>query len=175
MCQAIAFEPGAIREAVDALYYSETHFGLVLNRALVETTLNKIAEVNAPAGHEYEVAWCLWAALSWQLQISAVAASAISQLENSVIAILALDALHAGLFAAGGLDTRSWESRMTTDELYEEQWLLAYEANVQGWLPSVAMADHVAADPNFQFLKAQNVRFYTPTAIPIVRGALAYP
>jgi hypothetical protein len=96
-------------------------------------------------------------------------------MENSVVAILALDAMASGLFAGGGLDTSRWQARMTTSDLYEEQWLLAYEANVQGWLASVGQGDHVANDPNFAFLKNLGVRFYTPVANPFVMGALAYP
>jgi hypothetical protein len=49
---------------------------------------------------------------------------------------------------------------MTADALYDEYWLLAYEANYQGWLSSVGATDHVAADPNFGFLKSNNVSFY---------------
>jgi hypothetical protein len=30
---------------------------------------------------------------------------------------------------------------MSADALYDEHWLLAYEANVQGWLPSVSGTD----------------------------------
>jgi hypothetical protein len=36
---------------------------------------------------------------------------------------------------------------MTTDALYDEHWLLAYEANYRGWLPSVC-GDHVALSLN---------------------------
>jgi hypothetical protein len=49
---------------------------------------------------------------------------------------------------------------MSADALYDEHWLLAYEANVKGWLPSVSGTDHVAADPNFGFLKSRKVFFY---------------
>ena len=52
---------------------------------------------------------------------------------------------------------------MTQDALYDEHWLLSYEANIKGWLPSLGAADHVAADPNFGFLKANGVHFYDAT------------
>ncbi len=42
---------------------------------------------------------------------------------------------------------------MSAGALYDEHWLLAYEANVKGWLPSVSGTDHIAADPNFRFPK----------------------
>ena len=61
---------------------------------------------------------------------------------------------------------------MSTPELYEEQWLLAYEANVKGWLPSQGGPDHVAADNNFGFLKNSAVEFYVST-IPAGAVSLA--
>ncbi|MGI9104607.1 MAG: reverse transcriptase domain-containing protein [Terriglobales bacterium] len=175
ICQAVASEPAAIREGIECMHYAESNHGLVFDGPLWSMTLNLIIEQNAPLGHEYEVVWCLWACLTWTLQISRPAAEAISNIENSIVAILALDANAGGLFAAGGLDTTRWSRRMATNELYEEEWLLAYEANVQGWLPSTGGGDHVAADPNFAHLKNSNVQFYIPTTIPILAGALAYP
>jgi len=175
LCQAMVVEPGAVRESMQALYYAQNHYGLVVDSVLLAKAVNAIAEQNAAVGHDYEVSWCLWAALTWTLQISPNAARAISLMENSVVAILALDALASGLFAGGGLDVAHWQGRMATSELYEEQWLLAYEANVQGWLPSVGPGDHVAVDPNFAFLKNLGVRFYTRVVNPFVPGALAYP
>jgi hypothetical protein len=60
---------------------------------------------------------------------------------------------------------------MVPDELYGEQWLLCYEANVKNWLPSVGPRDHVAADHAFSHLKALHVSFYdtsktTPNLLP---------
>ena len=49
---------------------------------------------------------------------------------------------------------------MKVDELYDEHWLLAYEANVKGWLPSVGSSDHVREPAEFNFLKRNKVEFY---------------
>lgn len=49
---------------------------------------------------------------------------------------------------------------MDTENLYSEHWLLAYEANIKGWLPSVTSRDHVMADSRFGFLKSNGVEFY---------------
>ena len=87
-------------------------------------------------------------------------------------AFLALDCERHGL-AAKSLDKGLWASHMTEEALYDEHWLLAYEANVKGWLPSVGGGDHVTADVNFGFLKKTNVHFYegglasAPPATPI--------
>jgi hypothetical protein len=71
---------------------------------------------------------------------------------------------------------------MSLQELYEEHWLLAYEASVQGWLPSADPANHVSADPNFQYLSASGVTFYSHapmvsapgTAMSLRRAALPF-
>lgn len=49
---------------------------------------------------------------------------------------------------------------MTADELYGEHWLLSYEANCKGWLPSASVQDHVATDADFSFLKNAGVSFH---------------
>jgi hypothetical protein len=174
VCQAATFEPGAIREALQAIHYSEAKHGLVVDRQLLELTINRIAEVAARVGHHYEVSWCLWAAINWGLSLSPAVAANISAIPNSIVAILALDADQSGLFA-GHLNKQSWQARMSQNELHDEEWLLAYEANVQGWLPSNGGTDHVAADTAFGRLKNAGVRFYHRAGTPFTPGALAYP
>lgn len=174
ICQAATAEPGAIREAFECLHYCETHHHAPADRGLLERVINAVAEHCATIGHHFEVSWCLWAAINWQIPLHASAANAISTLSNSVVAILALDARQRGLFTTP-LNTAVWEARMTQNDLYEEEWLLAYEANVQGWLPSIGAADHVAADPGFSILKSGGVKFYQPSSSPFTPGGLAYP
>jgi hypothetical protein len=59
---------------------------------------------------------------------------------------------------------------MTKDLFYDKNWLLAYDANIKKWLPSVGGKDHIGADPNFSFLRQSGVYFYdqslgTPAAV----------
>jgi hypothetical protein len=174
VCQAATFEPGAVREAVQILAYSEAHHGLVVNRSLLELTINRVAKLSAQVGYDYEVSWCLWAAIKWSLPLEQEVAVQISALSNSIIAILALDADNLGLFG-GRLNLQAWQARMTQDELYGEEWLLAYEANIQNWLPSVGGGDHVQSDNAFALLKRNGVSFYQRASSPFTPGALAYP
>ena len=53
---------------------------------------------------------------------------------------------------------------MHEGELVEDQWLLAYEANVKGWLPSVGGKDFVATSKHFGPMKAAGVSFYDTAA-----------
>ena len=172
--QAASFEPSAIKEAIQAIHHSETNHGLIVDRQLLELTVNRIAAICARVRHHYELSWCLWATINWGLNIEASVAAEISVVDNSMVAILALDANQCGLFGAH-LNPSVWQARMDQGELHEQEWLLAYEANVQGWLPSLGGGDHVAADAAFRLLKAADVRFYRRSPSPFTPGALAYP
>ena len=55
-------------------------------------------------------------------------------MEDSVVAVLALDAKAKGLIS-NNVNLTLWASMMTTQSLFEENWLLSYEANVKKWLP----------------------------------------
>ncbi len=172
--QAATSEPSAIKEAIQAIYHSETNHGLTVDLQLLELTINRIVAVCARVGYHYELSWCLWAAINWGLNIDVRVAAEISAIDNSIVAILALDADQLGLFG-GHLNPAVWQARMDQRELHEQEWLLAYEASVQGWLPSIGGVDHVAADAAFRLLKSANVRFYHRSAGPFTPGALAYP
>jgi hypothetical protein len=55
---------------------------------------------------------------------------------DPVVALLALDCERHGLVSKP-LDKTLWSLHMTPDALYDEHWLLSYEANIKNWLPSV--------------------------------------
>jgi len=179
LSEALLVEPGAVFEYLQNLILC-TNFENAVERGLLEPALNLIVEKLTPLGYHYEVAWALWAIIAFRFNVEAPAARSIERTENSILALLALDAESQGLIPTG-LSKASWGTRMETRELWEEEWLLAYEANVHGWLPSVGAGDHVAADPCFSFLKNLNVAFYSSVQGPIILGrwatalAAAYP
>jgi hypothetical protein len=125
----------------------------------LQDILNNLIADHSALRHSSEVANSVWACLALGLKMNARAVDAVSACEDSVVALLALDCEANGLVGKP-LDKTLWASRMTTQDLYEEHWLLAYEANIKGWLPSAHTGDHVDADPNFSFLKSNGVSFY---------------
>jgi hypothetical protein len=127
----------------------------------LEEIANALVEGHATLNHSSEVANAAWACLALGLTLHGKAVDRISKCSDPVVALLALDCEQHGL-TAKPLDKTLWSSWMTPDGLYDECWLLAYEANLKGWLPNVGPIDYVAADPNFGFLKANAVYFYDP-------------
>jgi hypothetical protein len=145
--------------------------GHKVGKAKLKEVLNSHIQYRAKMGRTGEVAWSLWGALAFGVQLKAASAKAVSKLDDSIVALLALDAEDRGLFNSK-LDKSVWAKHMTQRSLYEEDWLLSYEANVKGWMSSLGGGDHVADDPNFGFLKTKGVEFYDLSqASPVVPKA----
>lgn len=125
--------------------------------------LNTIIQEHANLKHSSEVANALWGCLALGLTLNNDTVDKVSQCRDSCVALLALDCQQEGL-TNKPLKTTVWEEYLNKDELYGDQWLLAYEANIKGWLKPKNGLDYVSADPNFSFLKSNNVFFYRAKA-----------
>lgn len=129
-----------------------------------DRVLERILRVHAPLGHGSEVAWALWAAIWSQTPIPNDLAALITSSEDSAVALLALHARSLGIISPP-MDVTKWEHLMTAESVYNGNWLLAYEADVQGWLPSADRRNHIDGDPNLSQLKAAGVNFYDISAV----------
>ena len=138
----------------------------------ISDTLNMIACRGAVAGYASEVAWALWGLMRLKLSVDAATAKVLGGMGDSIVALLALDAASRGL-VQNSLDTSEWESHCNADELAGEKWLLAYEANVHGWLPTGK--DYVKKSPYFAKMKQANISFYDSGRVAGVRLTGAQP
>lgn len=158
--QSIMVEPGVFLAALSELI--DRHKAkFKINKIALEEIINYQIAAKSPLGQGNEVAWALWAAIFWKIKIDDKAAKALSNVRDSFIALLGLDAYHSKLIP-NGLDTTKWEQFMVQSELYGSQWLLAYEAYVKGWLPSKSGKDFIVNEHNFGELKRAGVEFYSP-------------
>jgi len=159
LLQCAMIESGVVQSVLEILIdHNPNNYPLSL--LLIGEVLNHIIVNASPLGYTNETAWSLWGLIFWKLQLEVQASDVLSKSNDTVIALLALDALKRGLIPSG-MNLTLWESFMTQNDLYEKQWLLSYEANKKGWLPSFGgSTDHVMADTNFGFLKMNDVYFY---------------
>jgi hypothetical protein len=115
---------------------------------------------HAPRGQGSEVAWALWAAVSWGLTLSPSTAQAVCRMDDDVVALLALCADARGVWLAGSLDKQAWAILAgQPGALTSEHWLLAYEAHRQGWIVVPATAQ----DPMFGPMLNAGVSFFDST------------
>jgi hypothetical protein len=75
---------------------------------------------HAPLGHGSEVAWALWASIVLGASVGDDSARKIASMNDSIVAILMLDANVKGLVPPS-IDFKHFQSYMTTDELRGDQ------------------------------------------------------
>lgn len=132
--------------------------GYSLNKERISNTICEILFYSARTNSHFETAWGLWLCKSLRIQINKTVAQAISAVDNSIVALLSLDMLNSGLIS-NDLNYSAWSALCSNkDDLYSENWLLAYEAPKKGWIsPS---NDYIAQDPFFSALRSNDVEFY---------------
>jgi len=140
-------------------FWKYKSIGYPLRLSRIRDVMTSLIKAHAPINHGSEIAWSLWTQIVLGLPISKAAANAACKMNDSVVAILLLDANSKHLIQYP-VNFNNYQSLMTKSDLYGDQWLLSYEANVKNWLPSRGTTDHVGSDKCFGFLKSASVAFY---------------
>jgi len=157
MMNALLIEPKILPYVAQNLLSYQLK-GHAVNDIIVTDALVQLIEYHLDLVNDFEVAWSLWIAKSLGLTLPATISPKLSANENPIIVLIALDLHESGLLP--GIDKTHWNTLLTTNNLYNEHWLIAYEAYRLGWLTSPV--DHVDLDPFFKLLKDNDVAFYKP-------------
>lgn len=132
--------------------------GTALSRGAISKLISDVIVRSSPFSFHFEVSWALFLAKTLGYQVSANAARLLGDLESSICALLALDCASNGLIPTG-LNTTKWRQQLNADGLKSNLWLLAYEADLKGWLRPTS-AGFVQADAFFSVLRQKNISFY---------------
>lgn len=161
LLQCLSVEPGTAPAVIGELY--KYHLRMPLDRTRVTESLQQLIEDHAPLRHGSEVVWALWGAICLGCTLDAKVVEKSLLASDPCVALCALHAKAKGL-VVGPVDVSPLEALMHDGELTDTQWLLAYEANVKGWLPNKGGKDFVAAHKHFGPMKAAGVSFYEEAA-----------
>jgi hypothetical protein len=144
-------EPTTMPLAMDLIDFHAARVGSTVARQPIKDMIEAIIDRHSVLGDGSEVAWALWAALHWKINLSGDASGLTSRMSDDVVAVLALHAQAEGLFATQ-LELNHWNSLVQqAAALTDEHWLLTYEGCAQGWLMGGAPA--IQGDPFFVALK----------------------
>lgn len=111
-----------------------------------------------PSAAHYEIAWALFLAKMLRITIPADWVQPVTKLESSACALVLLDLRQMGLID-GAIDVSLWTQAMTVEGLESNLWLVAYEADLKGWL-TPPTAGFVQNHVYFAELRRRNVSFY---------------
>ncbi|MGE4242381.1 MAG: RNA-directed DNA polymerase [Ramlibacter sp.] len=156
LCLVAAAHPVTL-QSIARLLSTYSKLGFPIGKLRLTRLLNSIIAEHAPLEHHSEVAWCLWICKELGLAMSAANVDSVAAMDSSICALILLDLHSTGCLPKTPSPSR-WKAFETTSALWEEQWMLSYEAAVRGW---GGMSDvHVRADPHFEELRTRQVRFY---------------
>lgn len=154
----VAPEPACLPFVLEQIILRKSKLPKVLEEEIT-FLLNKLIIEHAELRHSSEVSNALWGCLALGLKVNKLASAKVSSCRDSCIALLALDCEQKGLVEIP-LKKAVWEEYLNIDSLYGDQWLLAYEASLKGWLKPKNNSDYVEKDANFALLKMNKVSFY---------------
>jgi len=147
--------------AVVQIFASYNASGYTLGKERIGKLIRDLVRRGGPTSSHAEVTWALFLATALAIQLTAADIAPVTELDSSVCALLTLDLRSTGLIK-GKIDTSLWALNMNAAALTSSNWLLAYEAELKGWLPS-STPGYVSAHPYFSIMKQLGVSFYDTT------------
>lgn len=155
LLNSIIAEPSVI-PFVTRIFLTYLQQGYQLDRDKIKNTLCVVIEYHSKLSQGYEVAWALWLCRSLHISLPNSIGRRVSNIQDPIAVLVALDLRNLGLIE---LNTSMWRFAVNaSSELYDEHWILAYEAKMLGWLRS--NNNHIVNDAFFSILASNNVSFY---------------
>lgn len=124
--------------------------------------INVTIKEHCPVRHNFEMAWALWIAKTFEIEIDEQSANDIIDTRDSISNLILLDLLNNTTLVKGHTRVIDIEAELKDDILMSENWLLAYEGVKKGWLIP-AEANLLDNNLFFKILKDKNVEFYKLT------------
>lgn len=170
LLQWALLEPSTLRHVIDIIKAYKDK-GYQLNTHDISETIHQIIIENATKGCTSEIVWAVWGSLICHIPISDETAIVLSKIENPFVALLTLDATRLGLIS-NAVNFDLWRSLMNAEELKNGNWLLAYEALLKNWLPSINGSNYCSNENGFKILFDNDVEFYRTDAIEEYKSLL---
>jgi hypothetical protein len=141
LLQSMVVEPGTIPSVLSHLLGYSLR-GFEIDRDSFEPALNNALVEYSQFTRSNEVAWLLWGIMTLGFKIVKKAVRAITLAEDPFVVLLALHAENEGICEID-LVKSNWSQFMTSEGLYGENWILAYEAGRRKWLKPSGGKDYI--------------------------------
>ena len=132
-------------------------YGYNLNLDKIKISLFKILQQGVNNNFGFEITWVLWILSQLEIQITEQVLE-LPSLTDPLAIISFFIAKDNNLYTPE-LDIRAWNNLLVQGSLYDEAWLLAYEAESRGWLNNQEGIKLIDLDPYFRQLHSLGVSF----------------
>lgn len=161
LCQAAVADPGCLQSALFITWQHKKN-GQTVDTISLTRALEAILVRHAGLQHGGDIAWALWGAVVFGVSLGASVVSALEKLQDPVGILMTLFAEAKGSLAST-LRKSQWSALIQDAQLFEKDWMVAYEAFGHGWLSSTA--DPASSDPFFSDARQKGVKFIDDTAL----------
>ncbi|MDR3711343.1 MAG: RNA-directed DNA polymerase [Puia sp.] len=147
-------EGAILPDMLSILLQNKTDLDLSKLQSIIEALLNQ----HVYKGNHFEVAWSLWMARSFGIQVTNSVAQEIADSKDIVSIIILLDLIDNKL-VSGPVSTSAIAAEFRQEGLLNEYWMLVYEANHKGWVASTVLS----TVSFFQQISTLGISFYDNT------------
>lgn len=142
---------------VEVLILRQVEHGDIDGAKLADFLEHRLPEL-AQENRTGEIIWLLLLVIRLEIQISQVATSPLTRLENSMVALMVTYADSRGLIS-GAIDHSIWQRHLTSQGLRGPMWLYAYESVRNGTNP-IADRTFIEQDLFFSLLLNRDIAFF---------------
>lgn len=142
---------------ISQFFVSYKSYGYSLGLEKIKTAFLKIVQNGIDNNFGFEVCWSFW--LLSQLEISITEELKNLSYLTDPLAILSILIAREGGIYQPTIDLRSWNNMLDVNSLYDENWLLPYEAESRNWLQNQNGLQLINVDPYFKYLKDNDISF----------------
>jgi hypothetical protein len=122
-----------------------------------------IIENHSPVRHNFEVAWALWLAKTFEIKIEKSLVDSVIQMKDSISLLILLDIFkNTALIDDYPTAFSDIATDITEDTFFSQLWLLAYEGLKKGWISS-STPNLIDNNHFFKILKDLDIEFYDST------------
>lgn len=149
----------AVLDILTRVFLTYGHYLDTDSKNKLKKLVNIIIKEHSPIRHNFEIAWALWIAKTFEIEIEEQSANDIIETRDSISNLILLDLINNSTLVKGHPRISDLEAELKDDILMGENWLLGYEGVKKGWLTPTE-ANLLDNNLFFKILKDKNVEFY---------------
>lgn len=130
-----------------------------ISKAKIKDLIESVIVNHSQINHNFEVAWALWLAKSFDIEIEENIANIVIETKDpaALLILLCIDKEHQ--LVNGNPDYSSITAELIDNVLFSEYWILAYEAVRKNWLTS-PNPDLISENQFFSILNNLEVEYF---------------
>ena len=158
LLQLLLFEPSNIDQIFKILLSYEYYLNKK-RKEKIEIVLNQIIEEHSILNHSFEVSWALWYYKSFRIKCHRDFLTLVLESNDNISKLIALDIIDCKLFKGRKPALANLTTSLNSNSLFNEDWLIAYEAYRKGWL-NFGTRKILDLNEFFEILNYYDVIFY---------------